>query len=191
MKEMLSFGLIVTLLCASAACAQEGPKQAFDATYIARGPGGSATTIHMISDGKGHLRNETTTNGTKMVSITDFPNHCVYTVLDAQKVVMKMPMRSSGQADIHDNESARKANATPLGSKIIAGHPCHGWAARTEAGTNNLWIGDDIDHMVRSESKFKTGQTATMELKSWDKSTPSPSLFQAPAGYKVTQMPGS
>jgi outer membrane lipoprotein-sorting protein len=191
MKELLSIGLVSLWLCAATAYAQEGPKQAFDATYTSTNQMGTST-MRMISDGKGHMRTETTTSGMKSVTITDWPNHCQLTILDPQKMVMKMQLKSSGQSDIHDAESAKKSNATSLGTTTIAGHPCHGWKSTNAVGTTELWIGDDINYMVRSETILKTGgQKVTTELKNWSKATPSADQFKAPANYKVTEMPGS
>lgn len=190
MKAIIGMAAVSLFACASAALAQEGPKMAFDATYESKSAAG-ASTMRMISDGKGHMRTETTTNGVKSVSITDYPNHCVLAIIDAQKLVMKMPIRTSPETDIHDAESAQKAKAKSLGARTIAGHPCHGWSSTSPTGSTDLWIGDDIHYMVKSESLLKNGQKVSTELKSWSAASPAPSEFKAPTGYKVTQMPGT
>lgn len=178
LSMLLSFGIPVK--------AQEAPKLVFDATYTSSNPAGSSI-VRMISDGKGHMRTETVVNGSKMVSIMDYPAKSVFTIMDEQKMVMKSPLVSS--PDVHDDESAKKSNAKSLGAKTIAGHPCHGWEYKTPQGTTAVWIGDDTKYMVKSESIIANGMKSTTEIKSWSRTVPAGTQFTVPADYKMMVVP--
>lgn len=192
MKRVLALGVVVSVLMAlsaSAAIAQEFPKIVFDATYKASGPAGN-TDMRTISDGKGHLRQETATHGMKIVSIVDYPGKVSYTIMEAQKSVFKTPLTQQTTPDVHDDASAKKANAKSLGTKVIAGHPCHGWEYKTSQGTSTIWRGDDIQYLVKSETVTPNG-TMTMELTSWSTKAPAADAFKVPDGYAVSSLPGT
>lgn len=170
----------LTFSCINA-IAQEAPKAAFDATFVAGGPAGSST-VRMVSDGKGHMRTETKTNGQTFVTIMDYPGKVAYTVLDAQKMVMKTPLTAT--TEVHDSESAKKAKAKSLGAKTVNGHPCHGWEYTIPGGKSEVWTGDDINYLVKSETTTKQGKM-TMDLKTWAAPKLGANDFKVPTGYKV------
>lgn len=178
---------IGTVSVAFAQQAYEGPKVAFDATYTSAGPAG-ASTVRMISDGKGHMRTETSTNGQKMVSIMDYPGKQVVTLIEAQKMAMKSPLKTSG-ADVHDADTAKKMKAKSLGTKVVNGHPSHGWQYTHEGATVEVWTGDDINYMTKQETTTPQGKF-TMDLKSYSATAPSPDVFKIPSGYKMMALPG-
>jgi hypothetical protein len=168
--------------------AWEGPKVAFDATYTSTGPAGPST-VRMISDGKGHMRTESSANGQKFVSIMDYPGKQTITLMEAQKMAMKMPLKTTGQ-DVHDNETAKKMNAKSLGKKVVNGHPSSGWKYQVDGGaTVEVWTGDDINYMTKQETITPQGKM-TMDLKSWSSAAPGPDAFKIPPGYKMMAMPG-
>lgn len=189
MQKFLSLALLLTTaLAADFAQAQEGPKTSFEATYTSIGPAGPST-VRIISDGHGHTRTETTTNGSKYVSINDFNSKSCVTLIDQQKMAMKTPLKSA--QDVHDAETARKCKARSIGTKVINGHPCHGWECTADGGKIEVWTGDDINYMVKSESSTAQGKV-TMDLKSW---SPNPTIredhFKVPAGYRIMDVPGT
>jgi hypothetical protein len=187
-KQLALASVAALALSSGAAIAQEGPKQAFDATYVTAGPAGSST-VRMVSDGKGHMRTETITMGQKMVSILDYPGKVAITLIEAQKMAMKTPLKPG--TDVHDTESAKKANAKSLGARVVNGHPSHGWEYQIPGGgISEVWTGDDINYLVKSITNTPQGKM-TMELKEFKKSAPGPEAFQIPAGYKMMAMPGS
>lgn len=168
--------------------AHDGPKSSFEATYASAGPAG-ASTVRMISDGKGHMRTETSTNGNKFVSIMDYPAKQAITLIEAQKMAMRVPLKPA--QDVHDAQSAKKSKARPLGSKVVNGHPCHGWEYSVQTGGKvEVWTGDDINYLVKSETTVPQGKM-TMDLKSWKPATPGADQFKVPAGYKMMQVPGT
>lgn len=189
MNRAILASLFTLSLAALAATAAEldYPKQVFDAVYTSQDPKTGSHTMRMISDGKGHMRMETNANGMKSASIMDYPNKVCTTLMETQKMAVKMPL-STSKGQITDEASAKKENAKSLGQKTIDGHPCHGYEHSEANSTSRVWIGDDIHYMVRSEAVTPNG-TMVMDLKSWSTAAPSADLFVVPAGYKEMKMP--
>ncbi|HEY9868126.1 MAG TPA: DUF4412 domain-containing protein, partial [Candidatus Obscuribacterales bacterium] len=154
--------------------AQAWPTKAFDATYQSTAAG-QTTVMRQISDGRGHMRTESSTPQGRVISIIDYPNKVVWSLMEAQKMAMKMPFNpnAAGPA-VRDAESARQYNSKPLGAKVIDGHPCHGWQTTVQGTTSESWIGDDINNLVYSVTSGPYGQSS-MRLKSYSADQPSPS----------------
>lgn len=190
---MMKFALLVcaaygATICGALAADIEYPKQAYDATYTSTGPTGS-TTLRMCSDGKGHMRTETNAAGQKIVSISDYPAKMAYSIMEAQKMVMKVPLKAAPQ--VQDAESAKKANAKDLGIKVVNGHPSHGWEYTSSGGKVQTWIGEDTHCLVKSETTTSSGKM-TMDLKTYNGATPAEAMFKVPStGYKVMSVPGT
>jgi hypothetical protein len=179
--------LTASVGAAYAAAELEGPKMVFDATYTTTGPTGSST-VRMISDGKGHMRTESSAGGQKFVSIMDYPAKEAITLIEATHMAMKSKLKAAGP-DVHDADTAKKAGAKPLGAKVVNGHPSHGWETTTASGKSETWTGDDIHYLVKSETTTPQGKM-TMELKSFSNAAPSADAFKVPAGYKEMVIPG-
>jgi len=161
---------------------------AYEATYEMTIPGIGLSTSHQMSDGKGHVRIESVTRGTKTVSIQDYPNKVQITIMEAQRMYMKGPMKIENS--ITDEQSAKKANAKSLGTKTVSGHPCHGWESKTGTATCQSWIGDDIHNLVRSETTMPSGKVV-MELKSYSAKAPTGNLTAVPPDYKEMKIPSA
>ena len=170
----------------AAYAAPSGYVRAYDAVYELSSPAGKGS-MHQMSDGKGHLRTETVQGGQKIVSILDFPGKVAITLIDAQKMIMKQPM-TPAQADTADLDKQKKTSKE-IGSKVIDSHPCHGYESKTGSIVSQIWIGDDIQNLVRSESSTPQGKSS-MTLKSYSKNAPAADLLAVPAGYKELKMPG-
>ncbi|CAN5226790.1 hypothetical protein BH10CYA1_BH10CYA1_07680 [soil metagenome] len=178
--------VLATLMCCSAALAIGYPKKVFDATYEITSPSGPST-MRMTSDGKGHMRTETKSGGSKFVTIADYPGLVSITLLEAQKMAIKTKL---SQDSYQGSETAdmKKKGAKDLGSKVVAGHPCHGYEYNS-AGKflTQIWLGNDIDWFVQSSATLPTGKSVTT-LKSFTTKAPDSALFSMtpPAGYKVS-----
>ncbi len=181
LKALLSLSCI-SILTSSLSCAAEPyPTKTFDAVYQMSGPQGNHT-MRMVSDGKGHMRSETSANGQKFITITDYPAHVAITLMEAQKMAIKTPLKSTTDEPVTDEASARKHNARSLGSKVVLGHPCKGWQYTAPEGQSEVWVGDDIGYLVRSTNTSSAG-TMTMDLKTFSGGAPSQDLFAVPPGY--------
>jgi hypothetical protein len=171
-----------------AAYAVDYPKKVFDATYEVVNPASKAV-MRMASDGKGHMRTETNSAASKVVTISDYPNAASLTLMEAQKMAIKGKLNADSYQGAEPADMKKK-NARDLGSKVVAGHPCHGWEYTTTSGktvfVTQIWTGDDTGWLVQSTSKLPTGDTV-QTLKSWSAAPPSPTLFSmnVPDGYKV------
>lgn len=174
--------------------AQTWEKKAYDATYEMQSPAGTMIQ-RRITDGKGRIRMEMTMpQGQKMTTIYDMPNQVSYMVIDQSRMVMKNKLDSKTGPKgpkMTSAEKAKEMGATPLGAKVIDGHPCHGFRHTSEGGTTEAWIGDDIGTLVFLTSNAPRAGKMTMKLKDYKASTPSDGLFQPPSGYQVMNMPGA
>src|SRR5579883_3171687 len=97
MNRVILASLFTFSMAALAATAAEldYPKQVFDAVYISQDAKSGSHTMRMISDGKGHMRMETNANGMKSASIMDYPNKVCTTLMETQKMAVKMPISAS------------------------------------------------------------------------------------------------
>lgn len=194
MKRKVMFGILaVSLLCGAAANAVGTWKtRSYDATYSYNGGTAGSGTYRMAGDGKGHMLMETHVGQTNSTMIMDTPNKVTYAINsmpNGQKMIMKMPYKDDGVSGT-TAEEMKKYNAKPLGIKVVAGHPAHGYQY-VVPGTNcttEAWIGDDIDFMVASQSNNPQVGLTKMELKSFSPKAPPDSAFQLPAGGKVMDM---
>ncbi len=179
---------VLTICLGSQSLAQHWSKKAFDASYDVQSASGK-TSLRMVTDGQGRSRQEMSTSSGKVVSIIDAPNKMMYQVMESQRMVMKMPYQDSS-VSITDEQSAKAANAKPLGVKVIDGHPCHGWQTVQKNATTESWIGDDIGCVVVSTTKAPD-YTSGMKLLKYSATKPSPSDFVIPSGYKVMDTSGN
>lgn len=187
MKNMIVLGVAGLLLAnASAALAgQNYPPKPFDVTYTVTAQHGTSS-LRMQNDGKGHLRSETSGSGYSMVSLIDYTTNTQTSLVEQGKMAMRAKIPPEG-GYITDEDSAKKAKATAIGTKVIAGHPCHGWKYTTPGGTTEVWTADDVGCSVLSTTVGPGGKTV-MEAKSISKTAPSADQFKIPAGYKLTEM---
>lgn len=183
--------LLATLIAAVggstvAANAADWPTKTFDITYTMTTPTGTSQ-MRMASDGKGKVLTTTEVSNMKMTSVADYPAKVAYSIMDAQKMVYKMRLPET-QANISNDESAKKLGAKSLGIKVIDGHPCKGWLYSVKDNTTETWIALDLEAAMKSVTKTPQGST-TMVLKSLSTKTPDPKLFAIPPGYKVVEAP--
>lgn len=186
MKKITVSLILAGTAALNAAWAANYP-QAYDATFETTVQGAGTSKMHTTSDGKGHLRTETEMKGNKTTSIMDYPSKTVTTLMDAQKMYMKMAFKED-QAQITDQESAKRLNAKSLGTKVINGHPCHGFERSQSGAVSQYWIGDDTHCLVHQETTSPTSHSVT-DLKTWSAKVPAISL-DVPSGYKELKMPG-
>lgn len=190
---LLAGVLITSALATTAAIAADDypyPKQAFDATFLTTSPNGNVN-MRMLSDGKGHTRSETSVAGTKSVVISDYPNKVAYSIMEAQKMIVKVPLSPAVKNSVQDAESAKRMNAKSLGAKTVNGHPCHGWEYTTKEGKSTVWTGDDIDYVVQSITLAGPAKMQ-MDLKTFVKKVPSADSFKVPTvGYKTMEVPSA
>ena len=179
---------LLTVFIGSQSLAQNWSKKPFDATYNVQSQAGK-TSLRMLTDGQGHVRNDMTTAAGKMISIIDIPNKVMYSIMESQRLVTKMPYQDQGYS-ITDEQSAKAANAKSLGVKVIDGHPCHGWQTISKDATTESWTGDDIGCVVFSTTKG-SNYSSEMKLVKYSPAKPGPSEFAVPSGYKVMEANGA
>lgn len=177
-EQIMLPALLALFMTLPAIAAPSYPDKAYEAVSENLGP--MNTTTKSWSDGKGHLRSETTVAGITRPTIIDFINKISYSIDNQNKTVMKMPFNGSAETSNDPNTKWED-----LGSKVIDGHPCTGKRGKMKDGsTVETWTGNDTGCAVLVSSNGKP----VMKLKSWKATAPNPSLFAIPAGYKTTDL---
>ncbi|MFA6208907.1 MAG: DUF4412 domain-containing protein [Candidatus Obscuribacterales bacterium] len=154
----------------------------YDANYVCVSPAGK-TEMRLTSDGKGKLRSESKAATYKVVSISDYPGKVCYSIMDAQKMITKMPLKQGYEGNM-DAETAKKKNAKDLGVKSIDGRSCHGWSYKENGAESEVWVDNNAQVLVKSITKA-SGTTTTMQLTKISTAAPAAELFVIPSGYKV------
>lgn len=187
MKVLASLALAVISL-ASAAAVQAADKKAelypkvYDANYECVSAAGK-TEMRLTSDGKGKLRSESKGPSFKVVSISDYPGKICYSIMEAQKMITKMPLKQGYEGNM-DAETAKKKNAKDLGVKDIDGRSCHGWSYKENGTESEVWVDNNAQILVKSTTKT-AGTTTSMQLTKISTTAPAAELFVIPSGYKV------
>lgn len=185
MKKALVLAVLACGSTSAAFSAQPDYLKPYDATYEMTSPAFGKSTMHQMSDGKGHVRSEMEVKGNKTTTILDFAGKQAITVMEPQKMYIKSPMRPD-QADSVDLTKS-KGDRKSLGSKVVLTHPCHGYESKQGETIAQVWIGDDIQNLVLSETTSKAGKTV-MALKSYSAKAPTTDLMLIPATYKEMKM---
>lgn len=190
MKLLASLALAV-ISTASATVVQAADSKAelypkvYDANYVCVSPAGK-TEMRLTSDGKGKLRSESKAATYKVVSISDYPGKVCYSIMEAQKMITKMPLKQGYEGNM-DADTAKKKNAKDLGVKIIDGRSCHGWSYKENGVESEVWVDNSAQVLVKSITKA-SGTTTTMQLTKISTAAPAAELFAIPSGYKVTSI---
>ncbi len=169
----------------SAMAANDYPKQKYDATYTMTGPQG-ASEMRMASDGAGKMMTVTKVQGNAYTSIVDYLKMTSTVLIAQSKMAMQSKLPETGKY-VNETDAVKKSGGKELGSKVVAGHPCHGYSYKNSSGSTEVWIGDDVKFMVQSTTKTPAA-TTVMTLKSIAGAPPA-SVFEIPAGYKMMKTP--
>lgn len=186
-KRLLVLSAIASLAAASPVFAYDYPKQVYDAMYAMTGPQGNSV-MRMASDGAGKLLTATKMRGAAVTSIIDYQNNTTTTLMEQAKMAMVNKLPPSSKF-VGDDDTIKKSGGKPIGTKTIAGHPCHGWEYSEGGVKTQCWIGDDIKVMVQSITNSPQGKTV-MTLQSFEKKAPPANLMKIPPGYKMMNMGG-
>jgi len=172
--------IVVTIATVNAAWAADYPK-AYEATYETTMAGVGTMQNHYMSDGKGHMRTETSDqNGTTQICLMDYPQHTLTTtmLMNGQKRFMTSPLPD------YEGDDASKKDAKDLGTKVIDNRPCHGYETTFKNGqASDSWYADDNTECVILTESVGPEQKTITKLKSWVKTAPSFSM-SLPSDYK-------
>jgi hypothetical protein len=171
--------VIVAVAGVNSAWAASYPK-AYDATYETTMAGVGNMQNHYMSDGKGHMRTETSDkNGITQICLMDYLQHTLTTgmLLNGEKRSMKSPLPD------YEGDDAYKKDAKDLGTKVIDNRPCHGYETTFKNGEqSDSWVADDTKAVVLTESVGSDQKTIT-KLKTWVGTAPAFSMT-LPSDYK-------
>lgn len=187
MYKFVALSIIVgtaLFLCGTAmAATAPWPTKVYDALYERTGGHGTGT-FRELSDGKGHVRIENKAGDTsyKSVVICDYPKKAMYVLLDQQKKVMKSALAQE-QVYASDEAQIKALGGKVLGSKMIGGHPCHGWEVLSNGVKKEIWTGDDIGCPVLTVTEGPDGKEEQHLIK-FSAEAPAADLFEIPRGYE-------
>ncbi|MBK7749323.1 MAG: hypothetical protein IPP57_03340 [Candidatus Obscuribacter sp.] len=164
------------------ALAEQTFPKVYDATYETKNAQGTQN-LRLTSDGKGKLRTESQGAGYKVVSIIDYPGKFSYSIIDANKMVMKSPLKISYDGELTPAK-AKSKNAKDLGYKDIDGHHCKGWQYNESGMTIDSWVDEKAGIIVKSTTKGANVNNE-MTLKTYSAKEAPATLFAIPGDYKV------
>ncbi len=173
--------VFLTAMCAPSAMADDYPTKAFDAKYDLTSPSGKSE-LRMASDGAGKFLTATSAAGASYVTLVDYKKKTSTTLIEQGKMAMQSALPPGGTF-VSDENTVKKAGGKEIGTKVIKGHPCHGYKYTNPSGGSEVWIGDDVKIVVESITTSPQGKT-TMSLKSVAGAPPA-DAFKVPPGYKL------
>ncbi len=160
--------------------AQLPPERPYNAVYQTLADPSSSVQTYIMSDGKGHTRSESTIAGQQYVSILDSTKKVCWSLNAQTKIATKVNFDTFAYYD----PSYAKAQK-PLGSRVVDGHPCHGWQMNSGGHSTQTWVGDDTGCAVLVTMDNKP----YMRLVKHQPFVASPGLFTVPVDYKVVETP--
>lgn len=167
-------------LSSAQAMAQLPPERPYDAVYQTLADSSSSMQTHIISDGRGHTRSESTISGQQYVSIMDSTKRVCYALNAQMKTATKVPFDTSAYYDPNYAKSQK-----PIGVKVVEGHPCHGWLMNSGGHQTQTWVADDIGCTVLVTSDNKP----FMRLVKFQPYAANASMFTVPSDYRIVEMP--
>jgi hypothetical protein len=154
----------------------------FDAVSVSQDAAGNMSTIHTVSDGKGHIRTETVSSSATLTSIFDHNSATLCTIREKDKVITKSQL----PPNMLEPDALPKQNLQQLGQKVINGHPCVGESYHFDNTNFVTWRGQDVDNYTVKTIATTSGVQKVTELKSYNRNAPDPSIFLVPTkGYIV------
>lgn len=176
-------GCLVLGLVGTSVLSATLPSKPYQAVYDETSGTGGKTVHTFIFDGQGHGRMEIQRGSGKTdVSLVDIPKRRITILMSDTKTAMTMPLKDDDINSLAAFGAEVKATGTPLGTKVIDGHPCHGVRYDLGSGTEELWTGDDIGIRVYSKVQTRYGDTEA-HLRSYVPQPPAADAFTVPAGY--------
>ncbi|MDO9709853.1 DUF4412 domain-containing protein [Paracraurococcus lichenis] len=120
-------------------------------------------------------------------SVVDRANRRMLMVMDAQRVVMELPLQGGPGGLSIPTEPPASARFTRAGTATIAGQACTAW--RYEDGANRGETCLTADGVMLRSSGGQGERAGAVEAVAVAYGPQDPARFQAPAGYRTLQMP--
>lgn len=188
-KQVVSLIAATFLMAPQVLAAGTWQNRTYDATFSMYSPS-TQGSFRIAADGRGHSIVDSKVTQGHSLMIVDAPNKTTFMITEAQghKMAMKMPYKEASKYAT-TSEDIRRRNGVPLGTKVIAGHPCHGYKYNDrETGVTETWLGDDIDFMVETITNAPTEGQTKLTLQTFSASAPPAGTFTLPAGVKIMDM---
>jgi hypothetical protein len=137
----------------------------------------------------GKMRTETNMRGMAMTAIVLPADKIMYTVMEAQHMVMQMPLSDAKAKQMAAATGGGGANFQLVGPDTVDGTACtkYKMTAGTDPKVFDWWINTATKTPVKMAAE---DGSFTLTWKNYKAGPQDPSLFQPPAGYQIMQMPG-
>lgn len=148
-------------------------------------PQSVASEVRETWDGRGRLRTESLSTHGNAYTVIDYTKGISSDVEHDRHVIRQ---RKITYTPLLTRETiAENKDCTPVGTKTIAAHSTHGWRKETPKGAITVWIADDLNCPVESNSELPQGYTSSRILKRFNGRTVDPALFELPKDYRVQE----
>jgi outer membrane lipoprotein-sorting protein len=156
----------------------------YDAVMSGTGTQGGTQKVYLK---KTRMRMETSMQGTQSITFIDMEKKTAINYMPAQQMAIKMDFSQVASSARESSDSLMKYNPKVVGTETIDNKLCTIIQYTTDQGTIKQWIWQEKGFYLRVETTTSTGKF-TMDIKNLDFSNLDDSLFELPAGVKVTDM---
>ena len=108
-------------------------------------------------------------------------------LIESSKMAMIKPMKGDNDQSPIDDAKVKALGGKSLGTKVIDGHPCHGYQYGRDGATIEVWTADDLHIAVDTITNSSNGKEVS-HLGKYVPTAPSADMFDVPAGYKTMPM---
>lgn len=163
-----------------------GANQQFSADMVITTPGGQTITQKIYSD-SGKMRTEVTIHDMSVVNIVRPDQQKVYSVMEAQKMVMEMPYDPEKYKQLAMASSGPQGKFEVVGPDTVDGVACTKYKVTSKDGKAFFfWIDTARKAPVKMAAE---DNSVTILWKNYKAGPQDAALFEVPAGYKVMIMP--
>ncbi|MDX2108190.1 MAG: DUF4412 domain-containing protein [Candidatus Melainabacteria bacterium] len=191
LKLIIATLALTPLSIAQPVTAADYPKKIFLATFETESPKGKGEGS-FGSNGKGIVRMSSKDADTSFRYFIDYNSDLYTTIMDSTKsATTKKLDEAQKTASLSFMDSYKKIATKDLGSKVIDGHPCHGYKFKDSSTSESgeAWIAEDYNVIVRSETTNRVGYLTKSKLKKIDTNPPESEFNTTiPADYKVVEL---
>lgn len=159
--------------------------KAYSADQIITTRDGMTVNSKLYCD-NGRVRTEMNTSGMNIVAIILPDQQKVYTIMEAQKMVMVMPYDPAKYKKMMIGTPGFDGKFEAAGSETVEGVACNKYKVTTDGKVYDMWI----NPATRQPVKLAAEDGAfTLVWKNYVAGPQDPALFQVPAGYQTMNMP--
>ena len=159
--------------------------KAYSADQIITTKDGMTVNSKLYCD-NGRVRTEMSMQGMNIVSIVLPDQQKVYSIMEAQKMVMVMPYDPAKYKKYMIGTPGFDGKFEAAGNETVEGVACNKYKVTTDGKVYDMWINPATKQPVKLAAE--NGEF-TLVWKNYVAGPQDPALFQVPAGYQMINMP--